>query len=88
MVCCLKDRSPTTDNNLVDPTRIVAQSISSSKPIVLVTFNYRLNIFAFGNGGEHKNLALKDQKLAIDWVINNISEFGGDPVSLEIHSHE
>jgi carboxylesterase type B len=46
-----------------------------------VTFNYRLNIFGFGDGTE-KNLALKDQRLAIDWVIKHIAGFGGDKVCL------
>jgi carboxylesterase type B len=46
-----------------------------------VTFNYRLNIFGFGDGTE-KNLALKDQRLAIDWVIKHIAGFGGDKVGL------
>lgn len=49
------------------------------KPMIIVTFNYRLNIFGFGDGGE-KNLALKDQQLAIEWVVKHISGFGGDKV--------
>jgi carboxylesterase type B len=47
------------------------------KPTIIVTFNYRLNIFAFGDGGE-TNLALKDQRTAIDWVVAHIHGFGGD----------
>lgn len=47
------------------------------KPIIIVTFNYRLNIFAFGDGGE-TNLALKDQRTVIDWVVAHIHGFGGD----------
>lgn len=49
------------------------------KPIIIVTFNYRLNIFGFGDGTE-KNLALKDQRLAIEWVVKHIAGFGGDKV--------
>lgn len=48
--------------------------------MVFVSINYRLNIFSFGDGKE-KNLALKDQRLGIDWVRKNIASFGGDPVS-------
>jgi hypothetical protein len=50
---------------------------------VFVSVNYRLNIFAFGDGrdGGEMNLALQDQRLAIEWVIGNIAGFGGDPVS-------
>jgi carboxylesterase type B len=46
---------------------------------MIVTFNYRLNIFGFGDGSE-KNLALKDQRLAIEWVVKHIGGFGGDKV--------
>jgi carboxylesterase type B len=49
-----------------------------------VTFNYRLNIFGFGNGSED-NLALKDQKLAIEWVVKHIAGFGGDKVRFSLH---
>lgn len=48
--------------------------------MIFVTVNYRLNIFSFGDGKE-KNLGLKDQRLAIEWVRRNIASFGGDPVS-------
>lgn len=48
-------------------------------PIIIVTFNYRLNILGFGDGRE-KNLALKDQRLAIEWVTKHIAGFGGDKV--------
>jgi carboxylesterase type B len=65
----------------LDPTRLVAESVKTGKPIIVVTFNYRLNIFAFGDDkGEH-NLALQDQRVAIDWVSKHIQQFGGDPVS-------
>jgi hypothetical protein len=48
--------------------------------MLFVSINYRLNIFSFGDGKE-KNLALKDQRLGIEWVRKNIASFGGDPVS-------
>jgi len=63
-----------------DPTKLVADSIKAGKPIIFVSINYRLNIFSFGDGKE-KNLALKDQRLGIEWVRKNITSFGGDPVS-------
>lgn len=62
-----------------DPSKIVSQSAAIGKPVIFVTFNYRLNIFAFGDGNE-VNIALKDQRLAIDWVTKHIAGFGGDKV--------
>ncbi|RSL68964.1 hypothetical protein CEP54_002603 [Fusarium duplospermum] len=62
-----------------DPTRFVAESVDNKKPIIIVTFNYRLNIFAFGDGVGERNLALQDQRLALQWVSDNIQDFGGDP---------
>lgn len=49
--------------------------------MIFVSINYRLNIFSFGDGKE-KNLALKDQRIGIEWVRKNIASFGGDPVSI------
>lgn len=50
--------------------------------MIIVTFNYRLNIFAFGDGVGEKNLALQDQRLAIQWVVDHIADFGGDHVGI------
>jgi hypothetical protein len=60
----------------------VAESATLQKPAIVVTFNYRLNMFAFGDGKGERNLALKDQRLAIEWVYKHIGKFGGDPVCL------
>ncbi|KPM40147.1 hypothetical protein AK830_g6434 [Neonectria ditissima] len=49
------------------------------KPLVFVSVQYRLNIFAFGDGVGSKNLALQDQALALHWIQDHISGFGGDP---------
>ncbi|WAO91202.1 Carboxylic ester hydrolase [Fusarium falciforme] len=67
-----------------DPTRFVAESVDNDKPIIVVTFNYRLNIFAFGDGVGERNLALQDQKLALQWVSDNIQDFGGDPKKITL----
>ncbi|KAL4713623.1 hypothetical protein ACJJTC_017664 [Scirpophaga incertulas] len=49
--------------------------------VILVTINYRLEVFGFlcldtpevpGNAG------MKDQVIALQWIKNNISQFGGD----------
>ena len=67
----------------VDTTRIVADSVKMGKPIIVVGINYRLNIFAFGNGKGEKNLALHDQRCAMDWVVKYIGGFGGDKASID-----
>lgn len=42
--------------------------------------SYRLNIFGFpGNPNAPNNLGILDQRLAIEWVRDNIAAFGGDP---------
>lgn len=63
-----------------DPSRIVAEAVKMNKPVMIVSFNYRLNIFAFGDGTGNKNLAIQDQALAIQWVSEHIKGFGGDEV--------
>lgn len=47
--------------------------------VVLVTFNYRLGMEGFGclDTGE-ANRGLQDQVAALEWVQENIAEFGGD----------
>lgn len=67
-----------------DVVPLVAKSLEQQKPVITVFINYRLNIFAFGDGKSGKNLALKDQRLAIEWVSKHIEHFGGDPVSLPL----
>lgn len=68
--------SPCADN-----IPFVANSMNQEQPMIVVYINYRLNIFAFGDGNGSQNLALKDQRLAIDWTVKHIESFGGDPVS-------
>lgn len=54
--------------------------------IVLVTINYRLGPFGFLslNTPEYSgNMGLKDQRLALKWVNENIEFFGGKHFKLE-----
>lgn len=52
---------------------------------MVVTLNYRLNIFGFpGAPNETQNLGLLDQRLAVEWVRDNIQAFGGDPRKIVI----
>ncbi|KAF8596270.1 Carboxylesterase [Ceratobasidium sp. AG-I] len=70
-------------------TGIVASSVAMGQPVIYVTFNYRLGFFGFPVGKQAKgrdsaNLGLYDQRLAIEWVQNNIQYFGGDPTKVTL----
>jgi carboxylesterase type B len=55
--------------------------------VLLVTFNYRLNVFGFLSTDDAEspgNYGLWDQQLALQWVQDNIRSFGGDPTRVTI----
>ena len=63
---------------------IVQQSVEMQKPMIGVSINYRLAEWGFMFSQEIldegvANLGLKDQRLALHWVQENIAAFGGDP---------
>jgi carboxylesterase type B len=47
--------------------------------VILVSTNFRLNLFGFLKLGESWNNGLWDQNLALRWVRANIASFGGGP---------
>ncbi|KAL1842997.1 hypothetical protein VTJ49DRAFT_3474 [Mycothermus thermophilus] len=52
---------------------------ANAQDIVVVTVNYRVNIFGFPSApGEVQNLGLRDQRAAVEWIRTNIGKFGGD----------
>ena len=62
----------------------------SSKGVIYVSINYRLNAFGFlahpdldkESGGHSGNYGMLDQVAALKWVHENIAAFGGDPDNL------
>ncbi len=61
--------------------------------VILVTINYRLNVFGFlahpwqnesGEAGNSANIGFLDQIAALKWVYENIEAFGGDPDKITI----
>ena len=65
----------------------------AAKDVVLVTFNYRVNVFGFMTHPELSaespnhvsgNYGSLDQIQALKWVKNNIAQFGGDPDNVMI----
>ncbi|KAK4444124.1 acetylcholinesterase [Podospora aff. communis PSN243] len=64
------------------PYQIPAQWIQRTQNLIVVTFNHRGNIFGYPNTaglplGE-QNVGLLDQRMAIEWLRDNIAAFGGD----------
>ncbi|KAM0193526.1 hypothetical protein ACHAPI_007595 [Fusarium lateritium] len=58
---------------------------ADAEDIVVITVNYRLNIFGFpGAAGQVQNLGLRDQRAAVEWVRDNIWKFGGNPSKITI----
>ena len=55
--------------------------------VILVTINYRVSVLGFLSTGDSDlpgNYGLWDQRMAIQWVHENIEHFGGDPSSVTI----
>lgn len=57
------------------------------RDIVFVAINYRLGILGFLSTGTKEapgNNGLKDQVIALRWIRDHISKFGGDPNSVTL----
>lgn len=68
---------------------LVQQSVAMGTPIVAVTFNYRLSSWGFLYSSElaaegATNLGMRDQRLALHWVQENIGAFGGDRAKVTV----
>ncbi|KAG9236024.1 Alpha/Beta hydrolase protein [Amylocarpus encephaloides] len=60
-------------------------NLAVEQDVVVVSLNYRLSILGFpGNPFGTQNVALLDQRLAMEWVRDNIEKFGGDPSRITI----
>ncbi|RYP46574.1 hypothetical protein DL768_007256 [Monosporascus sp. mg162] len=67
------------------PPAYNGQFFADREDVVLVTINYRLTIFGFpGNPFGAQNLGLLDQRLAVEWVRDNVASFGGDPSRITV----
>ncbi|KAJ6452477.1 carboxylesterase [Mycena sanguinolenta] len=61
------------------------QYLADSEDVIVVTVNYRTNIFGFpGSPSTTQNLGLLDQRLALEWIRTNIAAFSGDPSRITI----
>ena len=68
---------------------IVQTSVENEQPVMAVSINYRLSFLGFPDGKEVldagvTNLGLKDQRMGMQWVQENIAAFGGDPEKVTV----
>ncbi|KPI44794.1 Lipase 3 [Cyphellophora attinorum] len=68
---------------------MVDRSVGIGQPIMAVTLNYRLGAWGFLGSEEvtasgQSNFGLRDQRLALAWIQENIAAFGGDPSKVTI----
>ncbi|ODQ82104.1 hypothetical protein BABINDRAFT_33070 [Babjeviella inositovora NRRL Y-12698] len=71
------------------PQHLMAQGARQGQDFIYVSVNYRLAAFGFLGGKEVKaegsgNAGLLDQRIALQWVADNIAAFGGDPDKVTI----
>ncbi|KAL7939009.1 Alpha/Beta hydrolase protein [Trichoderma chlorosporum] len=71
------------------PDGLILESIKNGLPIMHVRMNYRLGLFGFAQsdalkGERSNNAGLRDQRLAMEWVRDNIAHFGGDPSKITV----
>ncbi|KAH8588440.1 Alpha/Beta hydrolase protein [Bisporella sp. PMI_857] len=60
-------------------------TLADREDVIIVSINYRLSILGFpGNPTAQNNLAFLDQRLAMEWVRDNIANFGGDPARITL----
>ena len=67
----------------------VQESVENGTPIIGITLNYRLGAWGYlqgyeGSATDGSNYGLRDQRLALHWIQENIAAFGGDPKKVTI----
>ncbi|XP_018055008.1 PREDICTED: esterase FE4-like [Atta colombica] len=73
-----------SDSNLYAPDYLLEQDI------ILITLNYRLSVLGFfstTNQVAPGNYGLKDIKMALEWIQENIHSFDGNPESVTLMGH-
>jgi carboxylesterase type B len=74
----------------MDPTEMIS---TGGMNAIVIAIGYRLNVFGFLGGKELEdessgdssgNFGLWDQRLAMEWVKENIGAFGGDPDNITL----
>lgn len=84
---------------IYDAVNLVSHSVETGRPVLVVSFNYRLGLGGFlaskqiaaelkengfsGNG----NFGFTDQRLASEWIQKYIAQFGGDVHNVSAFGH-
>ena len=81
-------------SNLYNGSSLVNHWRSQGSEGLLVTLNYRLNVFGFLGSDQLRHLdredfstgnyGIQDQRMALRWVQENIAAFGGDPKKVPV----
>ncbi|KAH7318195.1 acetylcholinesterase [Stachybotrys elegans] len=73
------------------PYQNPSQWVQRTQSHIIVAFNQRDNIFGYPNAAglpdDEQNIGLLDQRLAVEWVRDNIAAFGGDPTRIGLWGH-
>jgi carboxylesterase type B len=72
-----------------DGTSLLAEASKQGQDFIFVAVNHRVAGFGFLAGKEilddgASNLGLLDQRMGLEWVADNIADFGGDPDKVTI----
>ncbi|KAH8129886.1 Alpha/Beta hydrolase protein [Trichoderma asperelloides] len=72
-----------------DGTELIKTGVQLNQPFIFVAVNYRVGGWGFMPGEEilregSGNAGLRDQRMGLEWVADNIAEFGGDPERVTI----
>ncbi|KAJ5917045.1 Carboxylesterase [Penicillium tannophilum] len=72
-----------------EPTVLVLGAAEADTPVIYVAMNYRLGLLGFAaspalSAEDSLNAGLLDQRLALEWVQEHITAFGGDPENVTI----
>ncbi|THV50154.1 hypothetical protein BGAL_0163g00220 [Botrytis galanthina] len=80
----------TVNERTTAPDGLIHASVEGGQPVIYVGMNYRLNIFGFAASealrpNKSLNVGLRDQRLALEWIQQNIEIFGGDQNHVTIY---
>ena len=78
-----------TNDRRYNLSLIIQNSISMGKPMIGISFQYRISGWYFLGGKKAlargaTNLGFRDQRLALHWIQENMAAFGGDPSKVTI----